>query len=306
MKIDFIGLGNMGQPMARNLLHAGHDVIVYNRTPSRAEVLQSAGARVASSPAAAARDADVLITMVADDGAVQQIMFGAGIDRAAEETDGALAALPKRAIHLSMSTIGVALSSRLAQAHKRAGQGYVVAPVFGRPEAAAQGILSIAVAGPADQVECCYPIFEALGQDIMVLGQEAPIANAAKLAGNFLSAATIGAIGEAFALVRKSGLAADTFLRVIGSVMASSKYEKYGVVTAEERFESMGFSLAMGLKDLKLLLEAAHAASVPMPVALAVYSQFLSGVAHGQGHLDWTGAAHVTLEAAGLIEKPSR
>jgi 3-hydroxyisobutyrate dehydrogenase-like beta-hydroxyacid dehydrogenase len=149
-------------------------------------------------------------------------------------------------------------------------------------------------------------VLEALGKDIFVLGEEAPAANAVKLAGNFLSAATISAIEEAFALVRKSGLAAEEFLRVIESIMASSRYEKYGALTVEERFESMGFTLAMDLKDLKLLLDAAHAAVVPMPVAHEVYSQFLTGVARGQGHLDWIGAARVALENAGLIDKPAR
>jgi 3-hydroxyisobutyrate dehydrogenase-like beta-hydroxyacid dehydrogenase len=303
MRIGFIGLGNMGLPMARILLHAGHSLTVYNRTTHRAETLQPEGGRVVYTPVAAARTADVLITMVADDEALEQVMFGTD-ERAADEDDGALAGLPQRAIHISMSTIGVALSRRLAQAHADAGQGYVAAPVFGRPEVAAQGELGIVVAGPADQVECCSPVFQVLGKEIVTLGHEAWEANVVKLAGNFLTAATIGVLGEAFALIRKADIDVDTFLRVITHVVATSPtYEKYGALIAAERFEPMGFTLALGLKDMKQLLHAAQEVGTRMPIGLAVYNQFFEGAARGHADLDWVGLARVSLENAELIEE---
>jgi 3-hydroxyisobutyrate dehydrogenase-like beta-hydroxyacid dehydrogenase len=303
MRIGFIGLGNMGYPMARTLLHAGHTLTVYNRTTSRAEALQAEGARVTYSPVATARNAEVLITMVADDEALEQVMFGMH-SHAADEDDGALAALPQRAIHISMSTIGVATSRRLAQAHADAGQGYVAAPVFGRPEVAAQGELGIVVAGPADQVECCSPVFQVLGKEIVTLGNEAWQANVVKLAGNFLTAATIGVLGEAFALIRKADIDVDTFLRVITHVVATSPtYEKYGALIAAERFEPMGFTLALGLKDMKQLLHAAQEVGTRMPIGLAVYNQFFEGAARGHADLDWAGLARVSLENAELIEE---
>lgn len=303
MRIGFIGLGNMGHPMARTLLHAGHTLTVYNRTTSRAEALQAEGARVVYAPATAARDADVLITMVADDEALERVMFGAD-EQATDENDGALAALPQRAIHISMSTIGVALSRRLAQAHADAGQGYVAAPVFGRPEVAAQGELGIVVAGPADQVACCSPIFKVLGKEILTLGDKAWQANVVKLAGNFLTAATIGVLGEVFALIRKADIDAETFLQVITHIVATSPtYEKYGTLIASERFEPMGFTLALGLKDMKQLLHAAQDVGTRMPIGLAVYNQFFEGAARGHADLDWAGLARVSLENAELIEE---
>lgn len=302
MRIGFIGLGNMGRPMARTLLREGHTLTVYNRTMSRTETLRAEGAQVGHSPAAAARSADVLITMVADDEALEQVIFGTD-EEGADEDHGALAALAPQAIHISMSTIGVALSRRLAEAHAHAGQGYVAAPVFGRPEVAAQGELGIVVAGPADQVECCSPVFQALGKEVIRVGSEGWEANMVKLAGNFLTAVTIGALGETFTLMRKADVDVETFLQVITDVVGPSPtYEKYGALIAAERFEPMGFSLGLGLKDMKALLHAAEGVGVGMPIGLAVYNQFFEGVGRGHAELDWAGLARVSLENARLNE----
>jgi 3-hydroxyisobutyrate dehydrogenase-like beta-hydroxyacid dehydrogenase len=296
----------MGLPMARTLLHDGHTLTVYNRTMSQAETLRSEGARVGHSPAAVARSADMLITMVADDEALEQVIFGTdeGSDEGSDDdNEGALAALAPQAIHISMSTIGVALSRRLAAAHADAGQGYVAAPVFGRPEVAARGELSIVVAGPADQVECCSPVFQALGQEVITVGNEAWEANLIKLAGNFLTAVTIGALGETFALMRKADIDVETFLHAITNVVGPSPtYEKYGALIAAERFEPVGFSLGLGLKDMKALLHAAEGVGVSMPIGLTVYNQFFEGVGRGHAELDWAGLARVSLENARLNE----
>ena len=198
MKVGFIGLGSMGLPIARHLLQAGHTLTVYNRTRARADQLKQWNPVVADSPAAAARGAEVLVTMVADDAALEQVMFG---------ESGALGALPRGAIHVSMSTISHRLSRRLAERHAAAGQLYVAAPVFGRPEAAEAKKLWIVAAGPAQALERCRPLFDAMGQGVVLAGEDAPRANVIKLAGNFLLASAIEALGEAFALTRKHGVA---------------------------------------------------------------------------------------------------
>src|SRR5476649_1353169 len=177
MKIGFIGLGNMGAAIAHNLIKAGHTLTVYNRTRSRAEPFESLGARIADAPGEAAAGAEVLVTMLADDRALESMIFAPG---------NAVQSLPAGAAHVSMSTISVALSRRLAEQHRQNDQHYVAAPVFGRPDAAAAAKLFVVAAGPATQVERCRPIFDAIGQKTFPGGDDAPAANVIKLAGNFL------------------------------------------------------------------------------------------------------------------------
>ena len=195
MKVGFIGLGNMGLPMAKNLLAAGHELSVWNRTPAKAGPLREKGARVAGTPAEAARGAEVVVSMLADDSAVQDAVLG---------NDGVHAGLGKGAVHVSSSTISVALSERLTEAHASAGQGYVAAPVFGRPEAADAKQLWVVTAGPKADVERCRPLLEAVGRGLTVLGEKASSANVVKLSGNFLIASVIETLGEAMALVANS------------------------------------------------------------------------------------------------------
>ena len=250
MRVGFVGLGNMGSGMARNLIKAGHTLRVYNRTRSRAESLQSLGATIAATPGEAASDAEALITMLADDRAVEDVVFAPG---------NALQSLPAGAVHISMSTISVALSRRLAAAHREKQQHYVAAPVFGRPEAAAAAKLFIVAAGPADQIERCRPLFEAMGQKTFLTGEEAPAANVIKLAGNFLISTVIESLAEAFALVRKFGLDPNAFLEVLtNSLFQAPAYRNYGSMIAAGKFEPVGFKLTLGLKDNRLLLAAAE------------------------------------------------
>lgn len=292
MRVGFIGLGAMGEPMARNLIRAGNRVTVYNRTRSRAERLEREGARVAASPAEAARDAEALITMLADDGAVEAAVFGDG---------GALEALPRGAAHVSMSTISPALARRLAGAHAGRNQAYIAAPVFGRPEAAADAKLWIVAAGASDQIDRCRPLFDALGRGLSVVSSEPWQANLLKLAGNFLIASMLEALGESFALVRKSGIEAREFLQIANSALFNSPlYANYGEKIADEAFEPAGFKLRLGLKDVRLALEAAEEAAVPMPLAGIVRDHFLSGMAHGRGEMDWSAVAEVIAQNAGL------
>jgi 3-hydroxyisobutyrate dehydrogenase-like beta-hydroxyacid dehydrogenase len=292
MEIGFIGLGSMGLPLARRLLEAGHRVAVYNRTPAAAERLAPLGAVVADSPAAAARGAEALVTMVADDAALEAVLDG---------ERGALAALPPGAVHVSMSTISPRLSRRLAGRHAAAGQVYVAAPVFGRPDAAAAGKLWIVAAGPAAAIERCGPLFEAMGQGVIPMGDDPARANVVKLAGNVLLAAAIEALGEAFALARKHGIAPEELLEVVnGRLFRSPVYENYGRLIAAERYEPAGFKLRHGLKDVRLALEAGEAVAAPLPLASLVRDRFLSAVARGWGDADWAALARVAAADAGL------
>jgi 3-hydroxyisobutyrate dehydrogenase-like beta-hydroxyacid dehydrogenase len=294
VKVAFIGLGSMGAPIARNLLDAGHALTVYNRTPGRAKQLVAQGAREVASSARAATGADAVVTMLADDPAVVATVLDGGV----------LQALPSGAVHVSMSTISPALSRRLAEAHRAAGQAYVAAPVFGRPDAAAAKRLWIIAAGPADALAAARPILDAVGQEVLVVGDDPAAANVVKIAGNFLLAAVIEGIGESFALVRKHGIAPERFLEIVnGKVLRSPIYESYGALIAAERYEPAGFKLKHGLKDIRLALQAGDEVAVPLPLASLMRDHYLSAVARGWEEIDWAALAKVSAVNAGLTER---
>ena len=291
MKIGFIGLGNMGQAMARNLSKAGHAVSVYNRTRSRAEELEADGAVVVDTPADAC-GGDVVITMLSDDRAVEDIVLGSG---------GIVQALASETVHISMSTISVNLSKRLTEAHSGAGRGFVAAPVFGRPDAAAAGKLFIMAAGTPETVAICKPVFDVLGQKTFVIGENPSDANIVKLSGNFLVASVIESLGEAFALIRKSGIDQGVYLDVLtNSIFTAPVYKTYGNLIAREEYEPAGFKVPLGLKDIKLALSAADDVDVSMPFASLIHDQFLTALARGYEDLDWSSLALLSAENAGL------
>ena len=293
MNVAFIGLGNMGSAMAQNLIKAGHQLRVYNRTRSRAEELK--GAHVAATPGEAVADCEIAITMLADDFALDSVFIGPN------ERQTLLASLPPNAIHISMSTISVALSRRMAAAHAERKQHYVSAPVFGRPEAAAAAKLFIVAAGPSAQVERCQPLFDAMGQKTFVVGEDAPGANLIKLNGNFLITTVIESLAESFALVRKSGLDANQFLEILTSTLFNAPiYKTYGGLIVADKFTPPGFKVPLGLKDNRLLLAAAEEAAVPMPMASLVRDRFLAAVAQGFSELDWASIARISANDAGL------
>jgi 3-hydroxyisobutyrate dehydrogenase-like beta-hydroxyacid dehydrogenase len=292
MKLGFIGLGAMGRAMAQNLLDAGHELAVYNRTRARAEPLREQGAKVAESPAEAAAGAEAVLTMLADDKAVEDIVLG---------EEGLAKGLAAGAVHVSCSTISVELSTRLAAAHRAKGQGYVAAPVFGRPDAAAAKQLWVVVAGRTGDVDRCLPAVSALGRGLTRLGEDPPMANVVKVAGNFIIASMIESLAEAFALTRKSGIEPAVFLEVFRSVMARSPiFERYAGVIADEAFTPAGFKMHLGLKDMGLVLAAGSSAEVPMPLASLLRDQMLAAVAQGRGDLDWSALAALAAERAGL------
>lgn len=292
MKVGFVGLGQMGSAIAGNLLKAGHTLTVYNRTRSRADQLQSAGARVAETPGQAASGTDLVITMLADDRAVEGVVFGGG---------NILEALGAGAIHISMSTISVALSRRLVEAHKERGHRYVAAPVFGRPDAAMAAKLFVVAGGDLTAVQGCRELFRVIGQRTFEVGDQAPAANLFKLTGNFMITTVIESLAESFALVRKSGYDANKFLEVMTeSLFNAQVYKNYGNIIASEKFDPPGFKLPLGLKDNRLVLAAAEDKQVPMPFATLVGDHFLSAIAQGLGESDWSALAKVSFKNAGL------
>lgn len=290
MRIGVIGLGRMGAPMASNLLSAGHDVVVHNRSQEAVERLASQGA-IAAESVAGACDADVIVTMLPTDGAVEQVVFG---------DVGLIAAARPGAIHLSSGTIGLPLAERLTEAHAAAGQYFVAAPVFGRPDAAAARKLFVVAAGAAEAIEGSGPVFEAIGQRTFVVSHEPRAAAVVKLSGNFLIGSVIESLGEAMALAGKAGVDPRVYLDVLTSTLFDAPiYRTYGGLLADGKFEPAGFAAPAGLKDVRLVLEAGDELQVPLPVASLLRDRLLRVLAEGGAHLDWTAFGALAAEDSG-------
>lgn len=290
MKLGFIGLGQMGSGMAANLVKAGHQVTVFNRSADKMAPLVQAGATAAHDLADACRG-DAVVSMLADDAAVEAVVLGGG---------GVLHALAPGAMHISCSTISVALSLRLAEAHAGAGQRYVSACVFGRPEAAAAAKLFVVAAGPNDAVAQAQPLLEAIGQRVFVVADTPELANLVKLSGNFLIASVIESLGEAMALVGKAGIDLHAYLDLLTSTLfAAPVYRTYGGFIAARQFEPAGFAAPLGLKDIRLTLAAAEELQVPLPVASLLRDRFLTLLAQGGATLDWSAVGYLAAQDAG-------
>lgn len=281
----------MGAGIAANLVGAGFDVTVYNRSREKTDALAAAGAKVADSPAEASARADVVMSMLADDQATEDVTFG---------DKGIAEGLKPGAVHVANSTISTALARRLASEHSKRGQGYLSVPVFGRPDAAEGKRLIVAVAGRAELVERFRPVFDAIGRRTFVVGAEPWQANALKLCGNFMIASMMEAFGEAFATMRKADVDQHLFLDVMNELFGSPVYKGYGTAMANEVFEPAGFAMKLGLKDMRLVLQVAQEVAAPMPLASLLHDHFLAGVAQGNGEIDWCGIARVLAKNAGL------
>jgi 3-hydroxyisobutyrate dehydrogenase-like beta-hydroxyacid dehydrogenase len=293
LSVGFIGLGHMGAGMAANLLKAGHKVTVYNRTPSKADGLIAQGAKAAADIAAACAS-NIVITMLANDDAVESVVRG---------PDGMLANLSAGGLHISSSTISVALSERLSQEHGKRGQRFVAAPVFGRPDAAAAGTLFIVAGGDKAALEVAAPLLEAVGQKTFVISDEPKAANLVKLSGNFLSASVIESLGEALTLVAKGGVDQARYVEFLTSTLFNAPvYKTYGGLIASGRFAPAGFAAPLGQKDIRLVLQAADELRVPMPLAGLLRDRFLSLLAHGGENLDWSAIGRLPAIDAGLTE----
>jgi 3-hydroxyisobutyrate dehydrogenase-like beta-hydroxyacid dehydrogenase len=279
----------MGSGMAMNLLKAGHQLTVYNRTPEMARPLVERGGRAVTQVADACRG-DAVITMLADDAAVEGTTFG---------STGIIASLRRGAIHVSMSTISVALSERLAREHEAAGLRFVAAPVFGRPEAAAAGDLFIVAGGAPDAVDDSMPLFQAIGQSTFRIGNRPPVANLVKLSGNFLTATVIEALGEAMALVGKAGVDRHTYVDFLTSTLFTAPvYKTYGGLIADERFAPAEFAAPLGFKDIRLAIAAAEGLRVPMPLASLLHDRFVRLLAQGGETLDWSAIGELAAQDA--------
>jgi len=296
MNIGFIGLGNMGHGMATNLLKAGHQITVYNRSPGKAEALVQQGATAARNVAGASAG-EVVFTMLSDDEAVENVAFG---------ENGIVASLAPGATHVSSSTISVALSERLTAAHAEAGQQYAAAPVFGRPEAASAAKLFVIAAGAPQVLEPLVPLFDAIGQRTFVVSDQPHTANLVKLSGNFLLASAIETLSEAVALVGKAGVNRQQYVDILTSTLfAAPAYQIYGGLIARQEFEPAGMAASLGLKDVRLVLAAAEGLQVPLPVASVLRDRLLTLVATGGGHLDWSALATLADRDAGLTSDDS-
>jgi 3-hydroxyisobutyrate dehydrogenase-like beta-hydroxyacid dehydrogenase len=290
--IGVVGLGGMGSGMASRLLEAGYKVRVFNRTQAAADPLVAKGAERAATPAEAVEPGGLVITMVANDAALESVAVGEG---------GFLARLGRDGVHISMSTISVALARSLAERHGTLGGHWVAAPVFGRPEAAASGKLWIIHSGPAAAKGRIRPVLERLSQGIWDAGEAPDAAPAAKLAGNFLIASATEAMGEAFALLQKSGVDARIFHDMMGkSIFAAPIYQNYGRFILDRAFSPPGFKLTLGAKDVGLALAAGAETQTPLPLASLLRDRFTTSIAQGRGDLDWTSIALNAARDAGL------
>jgi 3-hydroxyisobutyrate dehydrogenase-like beta-hydroxyacid dehydrogenase len=294
MKIGFVGLGLMGSPMASNLLKAGHEVTLYNRSIEKAQALASQGGKVAREIKDVC-DSDVVISMLANDSALTDVAF---------VPEGLVANMKAGAIHVSMSTISIAIAERLTEAHAQAGQHFISAPVFGRPDAAAAAKLFVVVAGKPELVERLRPAFAAMGQLTLPVSEKPRDANLVKICGNFMIGSAIEAMGEATALMRKAGVAPQTFIDVMTStVFNAPAYKNYGALIAKEQYSPAGFTTPLGYKDVGLALEAATSLQVPMPLASLLRDRLLRLLAEGGEALDWSAIANLSASDAGLSSR---
>jgi 3-hydroxyisobutyrate dehydrogenase-like beta-hydroxyacid dehydrogenase len=278
MKLAFLGLGQMGAGIAANLVAAGHEVHVWNRSPEKTAPIVAAGAIAAATPREAAEGAEVAFTMLADDQALLQVLEG---------VDGLLAGLPRDATHVSQSTIAVATADRVAALHAEQGQRFVSAPVFGRPAAAAAAKLWIVAAGEPATLDEVTPLFDVIGRAVHRVGERPSAANLVKLAGNFMIMASVEAMGESLALAESGGVARGAMLAVLtGTLFTGPFYEIYGPMVVEQRFRPAGFTAPLGLKDMRLAGEAAEANGLALPVLEIVKAHMADTIAREGSDID--------------------
>jgi 3-hydroxyisobutyrate dehydrogenase-like beta-hydroxyacid dehydrogenase len=278
MKIGFLGLGRMGLPMAKHLIAAGHELRVWNRTEGKTEPLLREGAIAAATPAEAELGADAVVTMLFDDAANEEVIFGA---------NGLMDALSPGGLHISCSTISVALSERLTQEHAKRGIDFVAAPVFGRPSVAEEGRLWIVAAGAADAVARARQVLEPMSRGISIVGTEPRQAHAVKLAGNFLISAMIYGLSESFVFAKGQGIEPEVFSETVNSALFQSPlYAAYGKVMMHPP-ETPAATMELGEKDLRLLREAAASRGTRMSLADALAAVFSDGHKFGLVHEDW-------------------
>jgi 3-hydroxyisobutyrate dehydrogenase-like beta-hydroxyacid dehydrogenase len=292
MKVGFIGLGRMGAAIAANLVRARHDVAVWNRSGEKARPLVEAGAILVASPREAAAGRDVVLTMLADDAALDAVLSG---------EEGILAGLKAGALHISMSTIAVITAENAAARHAERGQFFLSAPVFGRPDAASAAKLFVVAAGDPTHVQLATPLFDAISQKVFHVGKKPSAANLVKLCGNFMILSAIEAMGEAMTLAEKGGVPKEKLLEVLtGTLFDAPVFRNYGAILVEEAFLPAGFAAPLGLKDMRLVSQAAEAGHVPMPLLSLLRDHLLQTIANEGESIDWSGIARTIAKNAGL------
>jgi 3-hydroxyisobutyrate dehydrogenase-like beta-hydroxyacid dehydrogenase len=292
MKVGFLGLGRMGSGIAANILRAGHDLAVWNRSKEKAEPLVRDGALVARTPKQAADRREVVFTMLADDAALDEVLSG---------DDGLIAGLEPNALHVSMSTISVAAADAVARRHAGRGQRFISAPVFGRPEAAAAAKLFVVAGGDAAEIARARPVLEAISQRVFEVGERPSAANLVKLCGNFAILAAIETMGEAMALAEKGGVGKAKLLEVLtGTLFDAPAYRTYGPILVNERFRPAGFAAPLGLKDMRLAGEAAYDTLTPMPLLSLLRDRLLETIAKEGPDIDWSGIGRTSARDAGV------
>ncbi|UFH56313.1 NAD(P)-dependent oxidoreductase [Spirosoma sp. KNUC1025] len=292
MNIAFIGLGQMGQAIAHNLLKGDHSLTVFNRSSDKAERLLQAGAHWADTAAEAVASADVVFTMLSDDNALRNVALG---------TEGFLSAMCESAIHVSCSTIAPETARQLAREHQQRKTTYVACPVFGKPDAARSAALWLCVSGEKRAKDQIRPLLDLIGQGVYDFGEEVGAANVVKLAGNFLLGCAIEAMAEAFTLGEKNGVERKAMWELFSNTLfASPVYKNYGKLIAEEVYQPVGALPALIRKDMRLLLDVAEQSLVPMPFGMIVFQQLTATVAKGIDNIDWAGFAGEVSENAGV------
>ena len=292
MKVAFLGLGQMGSAIAANILKAGHDLAVWNRSPEKAQALVREGAVLARTPREAANGRDMALSMLADDAALESVLSG---------DDGLIAGLKGDALHVSLSTIGVAAADAVAARHASHGQRFISACVFGRPDAAAAAKLFVVAGGAAAEIARARPLLQAIGQRVFVVGERPSAANLIKLCGNFTILAAIETMGEAMALAEKGGVSKAQLLEVLtGTLFDVPVYRNYGAILVNESFRPAGFAAPLGLKDMRLAGEAAEKSVTPMPLLSLLRDRLLETIAKEGADIDWSAISRTSARNAGI------
>ena len=292
MKTGFIGIGRMGQAMARRLLDGGHDVSIYNRTAEKLKPLIERGAKALESISAATHYGEAVFTMLADDAAVMDV---------ATKPGGLVESLPKGGIHICAGTHSVACIAALKALHEEAGQVLLATPMLGRPEMVLSGQAGMVLAGAPASLERCRPLFAAIARRTFEGGVDPVAAAAIKIANNFVLGCAIEAMGEGFALTRKYDVTPEVFLDVMtDGLFGCSAYKVYGKIIAEQRYQPAGQRAVLGLKDGNLALAAGEAVGVPLPSGNVWRDRLVGAVAHGEGEYDWAVMAKDQARASGL------
>jgi 3-hydroxyisobutyrate dehydrogenase-like beta-hydroxyacid dehydrogenase len=293
MKVGFVGIGRMGEVMAAKILDGGHTVTVYNRSPGKTDALAKKGAKVAGDLAGAAKGQDVVITMVSDDAAIRSVTHDQGL----------LNALDAGAVHVTMGTHSVECIKALGEDHRKAGRGFVSAPVLGRPEVVAANQGTVVPGGAPDAVAKAKPLFELIGRRVFVAGSTPESAAAVKIANNFVLGCAIEALAESFSLVRKYEVDTDVFYNVLTEgLFGGSAHKTYGGIIAKQNYDHAGFTARLGLKDANLALAAGQLVAVPLPSGNVWRDSLIDAIAHGDGEKDWAVMGRVRARAAGLKE----